>query len=75
MGFTLSPDQAFFIMASTIVQEPSTILVLHTLSSSIQVMLYYETCRTFFKNMFGLQDMPYHLLKDQVEIQNTATLC
>ena len=25
MEFTLSPDQAFFIMASTIVQEPSTI--------------------------------------------------
>ena len=26
------------------------------------------------KNMSGLQDMPYQLLKDQVGIQNTATL-
>ena len=45
------------------------------LSSPIQVMVYQETCQTFFKNMFGLQDMPYQLLKDRVGIQITATLC
>ena len=49
--------------------------ILDTLSSSIQVMLYQETCQTFFKNKFGLEDMPYQLLKDQVGIQNTTTLC
>ena len=29
----------------------------------------------FFKTISGLQEMPYKLLKDQVGIQNTATLC
>ena len=43
MGFTLSPDQAFFIMASTIVQEPSTILVLHTCTSSVSKWLCLVT--------------------------------
>ena len=42
--------------------------------------LQYKSCcirrrQTFFQNMFGLQDMSYQLLKDQVGIQNTTTLC
>ena len=45
-----------------------------TLASSIQVTLYQETCQTFMRNLFVLQDMQYNFMKDQAVIQNTPTL-
>ena len=57
MEFTLSKDQEFFIMASTIVQEPSTISVLHTCTSSVskglclvtstQTVLFGRVCKYY----------------------------